>query len=151
MAAPALRRRTPWSLAIPESGRLGLLTRGRLIAEVLGAYPRALRSLRTGQLELMAGRARDVRSPRPAPPPTLEYTVALRLGNATSRTLAMLPTDKRCLVRSLVLLRLMAQRSMRGTLVIGVRPGPDFLAHAWVESGGRPVLPEVGFERLTEL
>jgi hypothetical protein len=37
--------------------------------------------------------------------------------------------------------------------VIGARGGPDFLAHAWVEHGGDPVLDpgDDSFGRLVEL
>ena len=36
-------------------------------------------------------------------------------------------------------------------LVIGVRPGEKFEAHAWIEHGGHPLLPTLGYERLTVL
>jgi hypothetical protein len=76
-----------------------------------------------------------------------------RLARATETVLGRLPADSRCLVRSLVLVRLLARRSMATTLVIGVRPGERFAAHAWVELDGQALLadgqPE--YERLTEL
>ena len=79
--------------------------------------------------------------------------VALRLGVAVQRTLNLLPTDSRCLVQSLVLLRLLAARAISSTLVIGARSAPRFDAHAWVEQDGLPVLPPQGFEdlRLVEI
>jgi hypothetical protein len=56
-------------------------------------------------------------------------------------------------VRSLVLTRLLAARGIEATLVIGARTDPEFLAHAWVEHHGEPVLsPGDGtFARLVEL
>ncbi|MDQ3569707.1 MAG: lasso peptide biosynthesis B2 protein [Actinomycetota bacterium] len=77
----------------------------------------------------------------------------LRLGRAVSRTLRLLPTDSRCLVRSLVLTALLARRGLSSLLVIGVRSDPEFAAHAWVEHAGRPLLPpgEETFQRLLEL
>jgi hypothetical protein len=64
-----------------------------------------------------------------------------------------LPTDTRCLTRSLVLSRLLARRAIPSTLVIGVRSEPSFLAHAWVEHGGSAVLPTNRdvYQRLAEL
>lgn len=77
----------------------------------------------------------------------------LRLGHATARTLSALPADSRCLMRSLVLSRLLDRRGIPSALVIGVRPGDTFGAHAWVEIAGRPVLPsgDDAFPRLVEL
>ncbi len=76
-----------------------------------------------------------------------------RLANAVVRTLRVLPTDSRCLMRSLVLSSLLARREIDSSLVIGVRSGPSFAAHAWVEQNGEAVLPD-GHEhylRLVEL
>lgn len=81
------------------------------------------------------------------------YHEAVRLGFAVSRTLALLPSDSRCLFRSLVLTALLAQRQISTSLVIGVRPAPDFGAHAWVEHAGR-ALTAAGpreYRRLAEL
>jgi hypothetical protein len=63
------------------------------------------------------------------------------------------PGDTRCLVRSLVLTRLLARRGIQAKLVIGASAGGEFLAHAWVEHDGYPVLnPGDGsFGRLVEL
>jgi Transglutaminase-like superfamily len=54
-------------------------------------------------------------------------------------------------MRSLVLVSLLARRSLPATLVIGVLPGERFAAHAWVELSGRPLLPAGDYERLVEL
>lgn len=78
---------------------------------------------------------------------------ASRLGYVVSSVLRLLPTDSRCLMRSLVLTRLLARRGLPSSLVIGVVAAPEFAAHAWVEHAGRPLLPayEYMFARLVEL
>ncbi len=81
------------------------------------------------------------------------YLSGLRLGRAVIRSLRLLPTDSRCLVRSLVLTGLLARRGVGSSLIIGVRPDPEFVAHAWVEYAGEPLLPpgETSLGRLTEM
>ena len=70
-----------------------------------------------------------------------------------ARLLAHVPGDTRCLARSLVLTRLLAKRGIETKLVIGARTTPEFLAHAWVEYDGHPVLNpgDDSFGRLVEL
>jgi hypothetical protein len=93
----------------------------------------------------------------PAPPPQAEGIASVKLGarlaRVTSRCLAPLPSDSRCLAQSLVLMALMARRGVASALVIGVRPGSDFGAHAWVEREGMPLLPSGGdtYSRLLAL
>jgi hypothetical protein len=128
----------------------------RLTIEILAAYasarfllirrglPAAIETLRA--IEVMPG----------APAPSSEriaQAIGVRLGIAVCRVLSVLPTDSRCLVRSLVLTRLLARRGLPSALVIGVRPGPNFEAHAWIESGGVPLLSplEVADARIVEL
>ena len=76
-----------------------------------------------------------------------------RLGSVVGRVLGPLPVESRCLMRSLVLTQLLARRDIPSRLVIGVRPGAAFGAHAWVELDGTPVLPPGGdeFSRLVDL
>jgi Transglutaminase-like superfamily len=71
-----------------------------------------------------------------------------RLSAAVIRTLELLPVDSRCLMRSLVLLRLMARRRVDSELVIAVKPtgGLGLDAHAWVEIDGLPFLVPGGPE-----
>jgi hypothetical protein len=79
---------------------------------------------------------------------------ALLLGRAVARTLTLLPTHSSCLVRSLVLLRLLARRGVDSSLVIGVHHEDDsFAAHAWVEYRGIPLLDPGGghFTRILQL
>ncbi len=93
----------------------------------------------------------------PARAPQAEGVAAVKLGarlaRVTSRCLTPLPADSRCLAQSLVLMALMARRGIASALVIGVRPGSDFGAHAWVEREGMPLLPSGGdtYARLLSL
>jgi transglutaminase superfamily protein len=129
---------------------LGARAKLGLIAEILVAYVPAWRLVRTNDLAAMVTGARRV-SPVPVDlPPSVERELSFRLGRAVIRTLAVLPTDSRCLIRSLVLSRLLARRGISSTLVIGVRRNPHFLAHAWVERDAEAVLPAGQFERLLE-
>jgi Transglutaminase-like superfamily len=93
----------------------------------------------------------------PATPPQVEGVAAIKLGarlaRVTTRCLSSLPTDSRCLGQSLVLMALLARRGIASALVIGVKPGSDFGAHAWVEREGMPLLPSGGdtYSRLLAL
>jgi hypothetical protein len=76
-----------------------------------------------------------------------------RLAAAAERVVARIPGDSRCLMRSLVVLAMLARRGIDARLILAARPSPEFAAHAWVERGGEPLLPTRGFgdARLTEL
>lgn len=131
---------------------MGLRDRARLVAEILIAYLPLVRDLRANDLAAMVALARaPVPARLPGPSPEAERALAVRLGKMVLRTLSVLPTDRRCLIRSLVLLRLLDQRSIEASLVIGVQDLDGFSAHAWVEHRARPVLPSNGFHRLLEL
>jgi len=77
----------------------------------------------------------------------------VRLGTAVGKTLRHLPFDSRCLMRSLVLTRLLARRGIETSFVIAVKPDSEFVAHAWVERNGVPLLEpaEDEFARIVEL
>lgn len=98
-----------------------------------------------------------IRAEDPARAPQAEGVTSVKLGarlaRVTSRCLTPLPADSRCLAQSLVLMALMARRGVASALVIGVRPGSDFGAHAWVEREGMPLLPSGGdtYSRLLSL
>jgi transglutaminase superfamily protein len=81
------------------------------------------------------------------------YEESVRLGFAVTRVLRLMPGDSRCLARSLVLTAMLARRGIDSSIVIGVRPGPGFGSHAWVEHGGRPLLAAGPreYRRLVEL
>jgi hypothetical protein len=134
-----------------ELQRLGIAGKVRLVLEILASYPHALRLVRSNDLRAMVAEARDVVAHRQPVEGELEHTLAIRLGVAVTRTMRIVPTDSRCLVRSIVLSRVLARRAISSRLVIGVAPGGAFAAHAWVEHDGRPVLPPLRHQRLTEL
>ncbi len=126
--------------------------RGRLAAEILAAYLRAWRELRRAPITTVVERLRAGEEPvRTEGLPALEE--ARRLGRAVVRALTLVPGDTRCLRRSLVLMQLLARRGISAQLVIGTRTSPDFLAHAWIEHDGEPVLSpgDGSFGRLVEL
>jgi Transglutaminase-like superfamily len=135
---PLLRRR-----------RAGALLRVRIAAEVAWTYVRVRRLLRRHEIaqvvDLLRADADDRLEPETA------RSLGRRLDRPIGRTLALVPGDSRCLVRSLVLLRMMARRGARCELSIGARSETEFTAHAWVEHGGHPVLPTLGYAPLTTI
>jgi hypothetical protein len=139
---------------LSDPSTLGPVGHARLAAEILTTYVSVRRELPKGPILQTVGDLRAATSDesRPAGHATA-YPAARRLGDAVLRTLPLLPTDTRCLVRSLVLTRMLARRGIASTLVIGVRTEPSFLAHAWVEHSGRAILPghQGTFRRLAEL
>jgi hypothetical protein len=160
---------------MPPDRRLNPGERTRLVLEILASYMRARRAVREAPIEPAIASLRQrvqVENSRKAPveeapsslpqrstshaddePDALTLTEAQRLGRAVQLTLTLLPGDKRCLARSLVLTQLLARREISSKLVIGARTAPHFLAHAWVEHAGHPVLPvgDGSFGRLVEL
>lgn len=137
---------------LPSTRRLGVQERLRLAGEILLAYAQARRALRRAPIDA-AVRALRADFSTAARADASDLSEAHRLGRAVGRTLRLLPGDTRCLARSLVLTRLLARRGIPGRLVIGARTEPTFLAHAWVECLGEPVLPpgDGSFGRLVEL
>jgi hypothetical protein len=138
-------------VVVPADGELSPADRVALAAEIVMAYVAVRAAQRGRPLPDAIRRLRGVAPRRTGVPD--EVRVAKRLGRAVVRTISPIPGDSRCLVRSLVLTRLLAIRGLESSLVIGVTESRDFEAHAWVELGGIPVLdPGLGrFERLTEL
>ena len=120
-----------------------------LAREIVTAYVRARWLLRRHDLPSVL---RELRSSPRGRPPTAAVSDE-RLARAVRRMLRALPTDSRCLMQSLVLIRLLARRGRSASLAIGVSPAGTFTAHAWVESEGVPLLPtyEDEFSRLAEL
>jgi hypothetical protein len=125
----------------------------RLIGEISTTYARVRWLMRSRSVPEVADLVRARASGTAGEADRDLKWFALRLGNAVERNLDHLPGDNRCLARSLVLLQMLARRGIRSTLVIGVRPAPEFGAHAWVELEGQALLSpsEYGAGRLTEL
>jgi hypothetical protein len=130
------------SASLEADAPLRPLAKLGLAFEVVGSYVRARRLLRGGDVRAALSQQRAVapRRPRPGDP----VAAGRRLGRVVARTLAFLPGDTRCLTQSLVLTRLLASRGIESRVVIGVRPGDAFAAHAWVELGGIALLPTGG-------
>jgi hypothetical protein len=124
-------------LPFPE-GRLSGRQRAALGIEILSTYVQARWLMRFRPLpDTVAA----LRSCRPVPEPAEPALVAGRIAFATVRIMRVLPTDSRCLARSLVVTALLARRGIPSRLVIGVQPAPTFAAHAWVEYEYEPLLP----------
>jgi hypothetical protein len=136
------------------AGRLSAASKARLALEVLAAYGQARWRLRGASLPEVVEVLRGCRPAggRPLPDPARD---GARVARAAVRVLEPLPLDARCLLRSLVLLRLLARRGARAELRIAVaKAGSAGLeAHAWVELDGSALLPPAqdGYHHLTTL
>lgn len=120
-------------------GRLSSLRHAVLAGEILATYVTVRRLLRRHTLpETLAALRDDGAAPAPADAASL--ALGRHLASATVRTITLLPTDSRCLMRSLVLTRVLARRGLDSTLVLSAAAGPRFEAHAWVEHAGEPLL-----------
>jgi hypothetical protein len=126
-----------------------LRMRVRLTGEVLITYARVrwllVRRDTPAVVAALRGAVVDRRRPEDA------CSLGRRLAHPVRRVLDPLPWDSRCLMRSLVLLAMLARRGISTDLVIGVQPGEQFKAHAWIEHGGQALLPNLGYEPLTTL
>jgi Transglutaminase-like superfamily len=114
-----------------------------LAAEIVVEYLRARRDLRKRGLQ---GALAVVQRPVERDDPR-EHELCLLMGRAVDRTLSVLPSDPRCLIRAVVLARVLARRGIGSRLILGVQSSPEFSAHAWVEHGGHPLLPAGDYER----
>jgi len=120
-----------------------------LVVEILRAYVVVRWHMRERDIRTVVAQLRgDAPGERHS-----DYPAARRLGRAVTRTLSVLPTDNRCLARSLVLDRLLAHRSLHSVVVVAARAEPEFSAHAWVEHDGVPLLEpgSPAHKRLLEL
>jgi Transglutaminase-like superfamily len=147
--SPSVSSRTP-----AGQRRLGRLERTRLVIEIVLAYVRTRRALKRAPIAAALAGLRRQSPPREANRSVEDrLPEARRLGRAVTRALAIVPGDTRCLMQALVLTRLLARRGIATKLVIGARTSPSFLAHAWVEHAGQPVLATGDglFDRLVEL
>lgn len=137
---------------IPDRpGRLSPAEKTLLFGELLVAYARSRWLLSRSDLPSALA---QLRMPLNASVPPATDDVALvsdRLGGAVSRAFSAVPMDATCLIRSLVLSAVLARRNIPFELVIGVKPGDEFCAHAWVERDGEALLPHEGYSRLHSL
>jgi hypothetical protein len=128
----------PASVAASAGPRpLGLIGRAVLAIRVWTTYVEVRRALRRHPLPIAAAAlaAPAGRSPRPAALLSRAVTRALRVG----------PWQSRCLVRSLVLFRMLRAQGTAAELVIGLpSAASDADAHAWVELEGRDLGPAPG-------
>ncbi len=134
--------------------RLSPWAKARLSLEVFSTYLRVRWAMRGDDAEEAVRRVRARAGSYP-----VEFdakgeglVAAWRLARATRRVLLVLPSDTRCLFRSLTLISMLERRGIPQRLVIAVRPRP-FAAHAWVEVEGQAVLSDAdpGYERLLEI
>lgn len=139
--------------SLPSGAPLGRAARVTLAFEIVAAYVRARWVLRRSGLRPALRSLRSARGEAAPTDPADALAVGRRLGRAVRRTLGVLPADSRCLMCSLVLTRLLATRGIDSELVISVRPGERFGAHAWLEHDGAALLPPDALEsaRLTTL
>jgi hypothetical protein len=120
-----------------------------LVAEILPLYARARREMRRNDIREMVARLRGAERGEQRE----DFLPARRLGRAVARTLSVLPTDNRCLARSLVLDAMLTRRGLQSVLIVAVRAEPQFAAHAWVEHAGVPLLAPGAdtYQRILEL
>jgi hypothetical protein len=135
----------------PEDRSIPTPARIRLAGEIVSTYVRARWWLTRTDFESAVAKLRRVaEKPTATPNPRV---LGIRLGRAINLTIGRLPGDSRCLTQSLVLSGLLARRGIESRLVLAVRPGEEFAAHAWVEYDGHPLLEPAGegFGRLVEI
>jgi Transglutaminase-like superfamily len=124
----------------------------RIAAEIGATYCLARWWLARSSFHSAVAAARRVRAAPSQLDADDQTDAAVRLGRAVERMLRVLPVDSRCLVRALVLTRMLARRGIESSFVLGVTAHPAFAAHAWLERGGVPLLPtSTRFQRLTVL
>jgi Transglutaminase-like superfamily len=135
-----------------ERASLGALERLRLLGEIFASYAHARWLLLRGDLPSAVAGVR-ARAARRSSPNALVNDDPRRLVSISIRVLQRIPFDSRCLMRSLVVLGMLARRGVETRLVIGVELESGFAAHAWLERDGIAVLPAGSFAsgRLTAL
>ena len=119
------------------------MVRVQLIGEIVTLYAVTRWSLRRNDLPATVQKLRtrgERLAARPAP-----VDDPARLVGITLSVLTRIPADSRCLMRSLVVLGLLARRQVDTRLVIGVNVDAGFTAHAWVERQGVALLPPESF------
>jgi hypothetical protein len=115
-----------------------------------GGIRRAISFARRGEVAPRGHGARPNDSPDEAQVAN-DIAAGRRLSAINASVLGHLPGDSRCLIRSLVLLRLLCARGVAAKLVLAVRRESEE-AHAWVEVAGIAVSAPAGteFVRMSE-
>jgi hypothetical protein len=136
--------------------RLSFIGKLALASEIVAIYLQVRWEMRRRELGDVVPWLRRPRRDRFVGPLSGGPDDARRLGRAVELTLEALPMDARCLMRSLVLLRLLARRELRAELVIAVKEPTSAIpidAHAWVEHDRQPLLwpGESSYQRLLTL
>jgi transglutaminase-like putative cysteine protease len=126
-----------------------------LIAEILLAYLRVRRQINRTDLREVLASLRHTRRRYEVSDPDEAKVTGYRLGWAVQKTLRWVPGDTRCLTQSLALTILLTRRGIPSRVIIGVRTGETFGAHAWVEHDGQALLPALpmgrAFQRLAQV
>lgn len=113
------------------------MAKAALAARIWTTYAAVAVALRRAPLSRVASVA--PRAPR------LDGIEPERLGRIVNRALRLRSRMPRCLLRALVLHRLLRRRGVPAHLVIGLPHAPEeHAAHAWVEVEGRDVGPPPG-------
>lgn len=128
----------------PAQQSLTIVEKLRLTGEIVSTYARVRWLVARHSLPDVLAQLRATDQPRASSVPTMSAFNKWRLANAIVRVLRRLPTDSRCLMRSLVVLRMLHRRGVSSSLVIGVKTEPEFAAHAWIEESGEALLPTGG-------
>jgi hypothetical protein len=138
-------------VGVPLDAQVPLPAKAALVAEIATTYARVRWTLRRTGLTQTLETLRA--APRVQPDAAEPVALGRRLGPVVARTLSVVPAESRCLMRSLVLTRLLARRGVPTRLVISVRPGARFAAHAWIEHDDVALLPAdvPSFEHLVTL
>jgi hypothetical protein len=111
----------------------------RLALRIWRTYLRVRRGIRRSDLPTAVAKLGSTGSA------SLPRYPAARLSRAVDRALGPLPDDPTCLVRSLVLFRLLREQGDEAEVVIGLPENPTTKdAHAWVELDGHDVGPPPG-------
>jgi hypothetical protein len=122
---------TARSLSLPEKAILAV--------RIWAAYLLIRRNVRRVELPLLIERLSRISRPARSRHP------ARRLSRAVDRSLRIGSRRPTCLVKSLVLFRLLREQGDHAELVIGLPESPTSKdAHAWVELDGREVGPPPG-------
>jgi hypothetical protein len=135
---------------MPRRDARSWVERLELVVEVLVTYVAVRWQVRKRELPAAVAALRAGRRLRRLPVVAREPRA---LAASAERVVARIPGDSRCLMRSLVVLAMLARRGVDARLILAARPAPQFAAHAWVERNGDPLLPTRGFgdARLAEL